>query len=68
MLVAELKASAAQALEAAGQDAVPSSWTSLGFQQRVAAEILDGDVAQEFPPRLEYVSRVTKVRRCTCVA
>eukprot|EP00752_Nemacystus_decipiens_P003848 g3540.t1 len=61
VLVAELKVSAAQALEAVGLDAEPSSWTSLGFQQRVAADILDNDVAEEFPPRLEYVSRVTKV-------
>lgn len=61
MLVAELKASAAQALQAADQDAPPSSWTSLSFQERVAAEVLYSDVAEEFPPRLAYVSCVTKV-------
>ncbi|CAM9415382.1 unnamed protein product [Ectocarpus sp. 8 AP-2014] len=62
-LVGELKASAA---ESRGEDetGLPSStslWTSLGFQERVAAELLDCPIAAEFPPRLEYVSRVTKV-------
>eukprot|EP00903_Cladosiphon_okamuranus_P021165 g19441.t1 len=61
VLVAELKASAAQALNTADQDALPPSWTSLDFQERVAEEVLYNHVAKEFPPRLEYVSRVTKI-------
>lgn len=75
MLIAELKASAARAQPraAAGHGARPSSWTSLAFQQEVAAEVLCSPVAEEFPPRLEYVSRLTKVmillrlRLCVCV-
>ncbi|CAN0057212.1 unnamed protein product, partial [Ectocarpus sp. 13 AM-2016] len=64
-LVGELKASAA---ESRGEDETglrsstsSSLLTSLGFQERVAAELLDCPIAAEFPPRLEYVSRVTKV-------
>lgn len=64
VLVEELKASATEACgSAADHEAGPSlpPWTSLGFQERVAATLLDSPVAEEFPPRLEYVSRVTKL-------
>lgn len=61
VLIAELKASAARSFRAADPDKQPSPWTSLVFQQRVAEEVLHSDVAEEFPPRPEYVSRVTKV-------
>lgn len=54
MLVAELKASA----ERAGGGV---SWTSLAFQERVAAELMGNPVAEQCPPRKGYVSRVTKV-------
>ncbi|CAB1119799.1 unnamed protein product [Ectocarpus sp. CCAP 1310/34] len=62
-LVGELKASAAESRreDETGLPSSSSLWTSLGFQERVAAELLDCPIAAEFPPRLEYVSRVTKV-------
>ncbi|CAM9485652.1 unnamed protein product [Ectocarpus sp. 6 AP-2014] len=67
-LVGELKASAAESrgedetgLRSSTSSSSSSSWTSLGFQERVATELFDCPVAAEFPPRLEYVSRVTKV-------
>lgn len=37
------------------------SWTSLDFQGRVVAELLQSAIAEEFPPRGEYVSRFIKV-------
>ncbi|CAM9106648.1 unnamed protein product [Scytosiphon promiscuus] len=64
VLVEELKASAAQhpdgaTCDEAGPPSLP--WTSLEFQEKVAALVLESPVAVEFPPRVEYVSRVTKV-------
>ena len=58
-LLAELKASAAGMGGGAGDRGLP--WTSLAFQQRFVAEVVGSLVAEQFPPRLEYVARLTKV-------
>ena len=58
-LLAELKASAAGAGGGAGGEGL--GWTSLPFQQKFATEVVGSPVAERFPPRLEYVARLTKV-------
>ncbi|CAM9587815.1 unnamed protein product [Pylaiella littoralis] len=63
VLIVELKASAAKPLAAghARLSPPPPSWTSLAFQERVAEELLGSPIAGKYPPRREYVARVTKV-------
>ena len=65
-LMEELKASASAAFSGRGVGGKGGSgglpYTSLAFQQKFASEVLGSPVAEQFPPRLEYVSRLTKVQ------
>lgn len=56
VLVAELKVAAGAEAEAEA-----GSWTSLLFQERVVEELLENPVAERYPPRAGYISRLTKV-------